>query len=215
MKKGIVIVLMYLLILYMAFLNREHLMAWLEYSDLSHLPLMFFLSIFFGVIPVIPFSVFAGLMGVKYGVLLGTIINLTGTVGSAFIFFVLARYLFIKQFQAYIERFKKVKRFDYIISQNAFVAVLFSRLIPIVPPPVVNIYSGLSKMQLKLFLAATAIGQIPGMIVYAYLGNQLLISSQSIILGISIYGGFLFIVLLTYLWWYKRIHRLSNVQNTR
>ncbi|MBP1969114.1 putative membrane protein YdjX (TVP38/TMEM64 family) [Virgibacillus natechei] len=204
MKKGIIAVIVYGTILFIAFLYREPLLTWLDESDLSQLPFMFFLAIFFGVIPVIPFSVFAGIMGAKYGVWIGAIINWTGSIGASAIFFLLARYFFVRQFQRFISRYKKVKKFDYIISQNAFIAVLFSRMIPIVPPPVINIYSGLSTMLFSTYMAATALGQIPGMIVYAYLGNQLFTSFQFFFLGISIYLGYVLLVILIYRWWYKR-----------
>jgi uncharacterized membrane protein YdjX (TVP38/TMEM64 family) len=208
MKKGIFIVILYGLILYFAFLFREPLLAWLEGSDFRQLPMMFLLAVLFGTIPIIPFTVFAGLMGAKYGILIGTAINWTGSVGAATIFFILARYFFINQFQHYISRFNGIKKFDSFISQNAFVAVLFTRMIPIVPPPVVNIYSGLSSMPFKVYFLATAIGKIPGMIVYAYLGNQLFASTQSIILGIVIYGGFITIVIIFYRRWYKQKEKI-------
>ncbi|MFD1040678.1 TVP38/TMEM64 family protein [Virgibacillus byunsanensis] len=204
MKKGIIFVIIYGTILYIAFLFREPIMDWINQSNIAYLPLMFVLAILFGVIPIVPFAVYAGLMGAKYGVWVGATINWTGSVGAAIIFFVLARYFFVKQFQTYISKFKKVKKFDYIITQNAFVAVLFSRMIPIIPPPVVNIYSGLSTMTFQTYLMATAIGQIPGMIVYAYLGNQLFTSIRSFVIGLSIYVAFILIVIPIYRWWYKR-----------
>ncbi|MGJ9457312.1 TVP38/TMEM64 family protein [Oceanobacillus sp. CF4.6] len=207
MKKGIVVVILYGVILFLAFLFRKPLLIWLDYSDFSQLPLMFFLAIFFAVIPVIPFTVFAGLMGVKYGVWIGATINWIGSVGAAVIFFVLARYFFVEPFQAYIARYQKVKKFDYIISQHGFIAVLFSRLIPIVPPPVINIYSGLSTMQFRIYFIATAIGQIPGMIVFAYLGNQLFSSFHSFTLGISVYAGFVIMMMVLYRFWYKLSQR--------
>lgn len=205
MKKGIIVVIIYGIILYVAFVFREPLMDWLNQSKLSNLPLMFFLSVLFGVIPVVPFAFFGGIMGAKYGVLIGTVINLTGSVGAAAIFFVLARYFFVHQFQQYISKFNKIKKFDYIISQNAFIAILFSRVIPIIPPPVVNIYSGLSSMRFNTYIMATAIGQIPGMIIYAYLGSQLFTSFHTFVLGALIYIGFIILMIPVYRWWYKGI----------
>jgi len=58
MKKGIFIVILYGLILYIAFLFREPLLAWVERSDFTQLPIMFFLAVLFGTIPIIPFTVF-------------------------------------------------------------------------------------------------------------------------------------------------------------
>ncbi|MBM4763459.1 VTT domain-containing protein [Bacillus sp. B15-48] len=203
MKKGILFLIIYGMILSFAFSYREPLMIWLNESRLSHLPIMFILAILFGVIPIVPFSVFAGLMGAKYGVGIGSAINLIGSVGAAATFFIMARYFFVEKFQNYISKYKGIKKFDRIISQNAFIAVLFSRLIPVVPPPVVNIYSGLSTMLFKTYIIATTMGQIPGMIIYAYLGNQLFAATHSIFIGIFIYLAFLIVVLIVYRWWYK------------
>lgn len=203
MKKGMIFAIFYGIILSIAFWFREPLLVWLNQSNLSQLPLMFFLAILFSILPIVPFSVFSGLMGAKYGVWIGAAINWIGSVGAATIFFFLARYFFVQQFQQYISRFKKIKKFDSIISRNAFVAVLFSRMIPIIPPPVVNIYSGLSSMFFREYILATAIGKIPGMIFYAYLGNQLFTSTYSLFLGIFIYLGFIIIAALVYFRWYK------------
>jgi uncharacterized membrane protein YdjX (TVP38/TMEM64 family) len=203
MKKGATFFIIYGIILYIAFLYRDPLLNWLNQSDLSQLPLMFFLAILFGIIPVIPFTVFAALMGAKYGTWIGSAINWIGTIGASAIFFILARYFFVHQFRKYISRFKKIRKFDDIINRNAFVAVLFVRMIPIVPPPVVNIYSGLTSMRFKIYILATAIGKIPGTIIYAYLGNHLFTSNRSIILGLFIYLVFIIVVVLLYRWWYK------------
>ncbi|WP_121612692.1 TVP38/TMEM64 family protein [Mesobacillus foraminis] len=203
MKKGILFILIYGFALYIGFLNREPLFNWLNQGSLAQLPYMFFLSILFSVIPVIPFSVFAGLMGAKYGVWVGAAINWVGSVGASAIFFLLARYFLEEKFQGYITKYKGIKKFDHIISQNAFIAVIFSRMIPVVPPPVVNIYSGLSKMLFRTYFFATAIGKVPGMFVYAYVGNQLFETNHRLISGIIIYVGFLLVVLLLYRLWYR------------
>ncbi|WP_156291402.1 TVP38/TMEM64 family protein [Oceanobacillus salinisoli] len=204
MKRAIIFGILYGLLLFIAFLFREPLLAWINESHYGQLPLMFFLAIFFSVIPVIPFAVFAGLMGVKYGIWVGAAINWTGSVGAAVIFFMMARNYFVRPFQNYISKYDQVKKFDQIISKNAFIAVLFSRMIPIIPTPVVNIYSGLSSMLFTHYIAATAIGQIPGMIVYAYLGNQLFTSIQAFMTGILIYVGFILLVIPFYRLWYQR-----------
>jgi uncharacterized membrane protein YdjX (TVP38/TMEM64 family) len=203
MKKGLLFLFFYGIVLLTAFMYREPLLEWLKNGDVAQLPLMFLIGVFFGVIPVVPFSVFAGLMGAKYGVWVGAGINWVGSVGASAIFFILSRHFFVTRFQNYISRFNGIRKFDRIISQNAFVAVLFSRMIPVVPPPVVNIYSGLSSMLFKTYITATMIGKIPGMIAYAYLGSELVAPHHSLLFGISVYAGFLILVLFLYRWWYK------------
>ncbi|MFD2045477.1 TVP38/TMEM64 family protein [Ornithinibacillus salinisoli] len=190
-------------LLFTAFLYRQPLLDWLNNSSFELLPIMFLLAILFSTIPIIPFTVFAGAMGAKYGIWIGAVINWTGTVGASVIFFILARYFFVESFQRYIAKYEKIQKFDRIISQNAFIAVLFSRMIPIIPTPVVNIYSGLSTMLFRHYITATALGQIPGMIVYAYLGNQLFTSIRAFLIGMLIYIAFILLIIPIYRWWYK------------
>lgn len=215
MKKILTFVIIYGAILIFAFINRDFLLEWLNHSDLSDLPLMIFLAILFGIIPIVPFSIFAGMMGAKYGILIGTAINWVGTVGASAIIFIVARYFFVEYFQLYLSRFEKVKRFDEIINRNAFVAVFFVRVIPIVPPPVVNIYSGLCSMSFTTYILATSIGKIPGMVIYAFLGNQLFTSIKTLVLGIVIYVGFLAIVLSFYKIWIKSTKNQNNIMKIK
>ncbi|WP_047155244.1 TVP38/TMEM64 family protein [Aneurinibacillus tyrosinisolvens] len=203
MKKGVFLAIIYGIVLITAFYFRDFLLHWLHESDVSHLPFMFFLSILFGLIPMIPFTVFAGTMGAKYGILLGSIINWFGSVGAVVIIFVLVRYLSVNNLQQYANRFKRLNKFNEMIARNAFFSVFIARIIHIIPPMVVHIYSVLSSMSFKTFFLATAIGYIPSMFVYAYLGNQLFTSVQTFVLGLAIYLEFILVVLLFYRWWLR------------
>lgn len=195
---------MYGLILLTAFYYRDFLLDWLQDSDFSHLPLMFFLAVLFSIIPIVPFTIFAGMMGMKYGVWIGGVINWFGTVGAAVIFFLLARYFFVHEFKQYVSRFKGYEKWNSIITKNSFITVLFARLIFIVPAPVINIGSGLSPIPFKIYFLATAIGELPSMIIYAFLGNQLFTSIQTFMYGLSLYLGFVLIIWLIYRRWLKQ-----------
>lgn len=203
MKKVLFFAIIYGIILMIGFYYRDFLLQWLHESDVSQLPLMLFLSDLLSLILIILFTVFAGMMGAKYGVWLGSIINWFGSVNDAVIIFVLVRYFCVNKFQQYISRYKRLNKFYEIVNRNAFIAVLIARIIHIVPPMVVHIYSGLSSMSFKTFFLATAIGQISGMFVYAYLGNQLFTSIQTFAISFAIYLGFIFVVFLIYRWWLK------------
>ncbi|MDQ0857363.1 TVP38/TMEM64 family protein [Bacillus sp. V2I10] len=203
MRKVLFFAIIYGVILLTAFYYREILLKWLNDTDFSQIPFMFFLSVVLSVVPIIPFSVFAGMMGAKYGIWIGSMINWFGTVGAAIIFFVLARYFFINEFKQYVSRFKGFEKLNSIINRSSFITVLLARLIYIIPPPVINIYSGLSSMSFKTYFFATAIGQIPAMIVYAFLGSQLFTSVQTFVQGLVLYLGFILVVLLIYRKWLK------------
>ena len=58
-------------------------------------------------------------------------------------------------------------------AKNAFSYLLTLRLIPLFPFFVVNLVSGLTRMNVGTYVGATALGIIPGSFVYAYAGRQL------------------------------------------
>ncbi|HWO96521.1 MAG TPA: TVP38/TMEM64 family protein [Bacillus sp. (in: firmicutes)] len=210
MKKRLIFVI-YLIAITIVFLNRELLMNWIEYSDPSYLPLMLLLSTFFATVPVVPFSLFAGIMGAKYGVLIGLLINWLGGVSASVIYFLLARYMFADFLKKYIKQYKGINKFNSMIEKNAFFAIFFARMIPVIPPPVINIYSGLTKISFLTYFSASAIGKIPPMFIYAYGGKQIFSSFQNFLLGISAYFLFLLIVFLIYRTWSRSKSKRSLV----
>ncbi|WP_221566575.1 TVP38/TMEM64 family protein [Alkalihalobacillus sp. TS-13] len=202
MKKWWILVV-YLIVVIIVYLNKEFLWEWIQDSDLTDLPYMFLLSAFIATVPVVPFTVFAGLMGVKYGTFTGLLINWWGGVTASIIYFLLARHMFAGFFGNYIKQFRGIHRFNYMIEKNAFIAILFSRLVPVIPPPVVNIYSGLTKISFWIYLSASAIGKLPPMFIFAYGGDHIFSSWRYTVAGLSAYVLFLFIVFLIYRVWVR------------
>jgi uncharacterized membrane protein YdjX (TVP38/TMEM64 family) len=109
--------------------------------------------------------------GFLFGSLLGTLyVNIAATSGAAMAFLA-ARYLFR---DAVERRFgKKLASIQMGFSQNAFNFLLILRLIPIFPFFLVNLASGLTRIRLSTYVAATAVGIIPGSFVYSNAGKQL------------------------------------------
>jgi uncharacterized membrane protein YdjX (TVP38/TMEM64 family) len=210
MKKWLIFVI-YLIVVTITFLNREFLINWIEDSDVTYLPLMFLLSIFFSTVPVVPFILFAGIMGAKYGILLGMLINWVGGVSAFIIYFLLARYIFANFFKTYSKKYRGIKKFNSMIEKNAFLAIFFARIVLVIPPPIINIYSGLTKMSFLTYFSASAIGILPLMFIYAYGGDQILSSFQNFLFGIIVYFLFLFIIFLIYRNWTRRNSKRSLV----
>ncbi len=176
-------------------------MSWIKESDTSKLPIMFLLSSFFATIPVVPYTLFAGIMGAKYGIWIGLLINWWGGVTASLIYFLSSRYLFADYFRTYIQKFDGIHKFNGLIEKNAFITILFARMVPIVPPPVVNIYSGLTKMSFLVYLTASAIGKVPPMFMFAFGGSQLFSSIHNLVIGLLSYLLFLLVVYLIYRIW--------------
>ena len=82
-------------------------------------------------------------------------------------------------------------------AKNAFSYLLTLRLIPLFPFFVVNLVSGLTRVSVGTYVAATALGIIPGSFVYAYAGRQLgTINSLKEIASPNVIGAFVLLGLL-------------------
>lgn len=131
--------------------------------------------------------------GFLFGSLLGTLyVNLGATTGAT-LAFLASRYLL----RDWVER-----KFGWWLgpmqeglAKNAFSYLMTLRLIPIFPFFGVNALCGLTRIPLGTYVAATAIGIIPGSFVYAYAGRQLgtinslkEIASPNVLLAFTLLG---------------------------
>ncbi|MBC7837041.1 MAG: TVP38/TMEM64 family protein [Nitrospiraceae bacterium] len=109
--------------------------------------------------------------GFLFGSLWGPLyVNIGATTGAT-LAFLAARYLF----HQWVER-KFGDRLSPIqegFTKNAFSYLLTLRLIPFFPFFLVNLLSGLTRVKVSTYVVATAVGIIPGSIVYAFAGRQL------------------------------------------
>ena len=109
--------------------------------------------------------------GFLFGSLWGPLyVNIGATTGAT-LAFLAARYLF----HQWAER-KFGDRLSPIqegIAKNAFSYLLTLRLIPFFPFFLVNLLSGLTRVKVSTYVVATAVGIIPGSVVYTFAGRQL------------------------------------------
>ncbi|MBY0123709.1 TVP38/TMEM64 family protein [Bacillus sp. S/N-304-OC-R1] len=209
MNKKWWILLFYIFIVAAGLYYKNFILDWVHKSDSSDLPVMFVLSFLLAAIPFIPFTIFAGLMGAKYGVVIGTLINWTGGVTAAVLYFFLSRIFFRNFFMGYVERVRGIQRLHTMLERNAFIAILLMRLIAIFPPPIVNTYTGISTIPFRTFLLATAFGLIPPMFMIAFSGEQIFTSIFHLFIGVLLYLLFLIFIVLIYRQWFAQ----SSKQN--
>jgi uncharacterized membrane protein YdjX (TVP38/TMEM64 family) len=133
--------------------------------------------------------------GFLFGTALGTVYVNLGATSGAVLAFLVARYLFR---DAVERRFgAKLEPIQHGFSRNAFNYLLTLRLIPLFPFFLVNLASGLTRIRLSTYTAATAIGIIPASIVYANAGSQLgRIESVGDIASPGVLGAFALLGLL-------------------
>lgn len=131
--------------------------------------------------------------GFLFGPVLGTVYVNVGATTGATLAFLAARYLL----RDWVEK-KFGDRLGPIqegFAKNAFSYLLTLRLIPIFPFFLVNLVSGLTRVNLGTYAVATALGIIPGSFVYAYAGRQLgtinslkEIASPNVLLAFTLLG---------------------------
>jgi uncharacterized membrane protein YdjX (TVP38/TMEM64 family) len=133
--------------------------------------------------------------GFLFGSILATIfVNVGATVGAT-LAFLAARYVLRDWVERKFGRWLEPLQQGF--AKNAFSYLLTLRLIPLFPFFVVNLVSGLTRMNVGTYVAATALGIIPGSFVYAYAGRQLgTINSVKEIASPSVLTAFLLLAAL-------------------
>ncbi|MCY9694205.1 TVP38/TMEM64 family protein [Paenibacillus alginolyticus] len=189
-------------------LYKDPILGWLHDDTADHFMLPFGAAVLIALIPVVPYGVIAGIIGGKYGPFLGGMINVLSSTVAAALLFLLVRVVFQEQGIRFLAKFKRIDQFTTLMERNAFFAVLLARLIPFVPAAFVNVYTAISRMRFSPFVAATLLGKIPMMFVFALIGDQLLSDLGNVLWISLIYMGFLLLVFLVYRWLRKR--KISN-----
>ena len=131
------------------------------------------------------------LFGAVWGMLF---VNLGATTGAT-LAFLASRYLL----RDWVERKfgKWLGPVQQGFTNNAFSYLMTLRLIPLFPFFVVNLVSGLTRMNVGTYVVATALGIIPGSFVYAYAGRQLgTINSLKDIASPGVIGAFVLLGIL-------------------
>ena len=175
--------------------NRDHLLAFTEaqYAVSVALFIVTYIVVTGLSLPGAVILTLAG--GFLFGSVFGTLfVNLGATTGAT-LAFLAARYLLRDWVE---QKFGKwLGPLQQGFTKNAFSYLLTLRLIPLFPFFVVNLVSGLTRMSLGSYVAATAVGIIPGSFVYAYAGRQLgTINSLKEIASPNVIAAFILLGLL-------------------
>ncbi len=154
-----------------SYFTPEQIGKWLERAGPAA-PLLYMLvmaaAVIVSPIPSLPLDVASGAF---FGPVLGTVYSVIGALTGAVISFLIARFLgrdFIEPFLGghinFCERCS-----DKLLTRIVFL----SRLLPVVSFDVISYGAGLTKISLKKFAAATALGMIPLTFLYNYSGSVL------------------------------------------
>jgi uncharacterized membrane protein YdjX (TVP38/TMEM64 family) len=178
--------------------NRDHLLAFTEanYAGAAALFVLCYIAVAGLSLPGAVILTLAG--GFLFGSVFGTLLVNLGATSGATLAFLAARYLlrdWVEQkFGTWLEPLQQG------FAKNAFSYLITLRLIPLVPFFVVNLVSGLTRMNVGTYVVATAVGIVPGSFVYAYAGRQLgTINSLNEIASPNVIAAFVLLGLLALL----------------
>jgi uncharacterized membrane protein YdjX (TVP38/TMEM64 family) len=110
--------------------------------------------------------------GAVFGFATGSLLNWLGaTIGAAGAY-AIGRGLGRDAVRSLLGR--RASAFDRLVADHGFLAMLRLRLIPLVPFNALNFSAGLAGVSARDYLIATAVGIIPGTLVYTYFADALL-----------------------------------------
>jgi uncharacterized membrane protein YdjX (TVP38/TMEM64 family) len=187
-------------------LYRGPLILWMDTETVWYLDILICLiGLLIALVPAIPYGLVAVVIGAKYGTIVGTGVNIAISVLAAVILFIIVRAAFSEEGRRKTANRRGVASFTTFVERNPFFAILFARLLPILPAQSVNIFAAITRIPLKLYLYATIIGKIPFILLVTLLGDQFINAPDfnGTIITLSLYGIFLFAVYLIYRIYFK------------
>jgi uncharacterized membrane protein YdjX (TVP38/TMEM64 family) len=191
--------------------NREMLQHFVNehYMGSVFIFILIFMSTAFIIPGAIIISVAGGLF---YGVLLGMLyINIGSTVGATMAFLT-ARYLIGQWVQK--KYHVQMETFNREIDRHGTNYLVTLRIVPVLPFFMVNYLAGLTRISTKKFFLTTAIGMIPGSLIYSFAGQQFSevtspedITSPGLIIALMLLGIFALLPVI--------VHHINRIRSGR
>ncbi|BCG60137.1 hypothetical protein PUR_35620 [Paenibacillus sp. URB8-2] len=153
-----------------AFIYRYNILDWLGKD--GHALLSVLAATALALFPVVPYKAVIGLFGYVYGSLAGGAICWLATTVAAALMFGAVKWLFPEQARRYLASIPALNKFTAAVQRHPFASVAAARLLPVIPQTAVNAYAGAAGLPFRSFILATALGKIPGIALFAFLGGH-------------------------------------------
>lgn len=120
---------------------------------------------------IIPGSILTLGAGAVFGVLRGTLYTIVGATLGATVAFLFGRTLLRDWVKRRVEASPRLKAVDDAVEREGGKLVFLLRLSPLIPFSLSNYVYGLTKIRLLHYVIASAVGMLPGILLYAYIGS--------------------------------------------
>jgi len=145
---------------------QEHVMHWGVWSAICY-PLLFASCN----VLLLPGGFLSLGGGFFFGLWWGFLINLVGNVGGAAISFFISRAVGRRFLRAKLMRNPTLEALEPAVQREGWKIILLSQLHPLFPTSLLNYLYGLTAIKFRTCMLWVAIGQAPGLFLYAYLGT--------------------------------------------
>jgi uncharacterized membrane protein YdjX (TVP38/TMEM64 family) len=132
----------------------------------------FLLMVFQSLIAPLPAFLITFANAALFGWIYGAILSWFSAMIGAILCFYIAQYLGRDIVEKLTSK-KALEKVDLFFEKHGLNAILIARLLPFVSFDIISYAAGLTKMRLKHFIVATAIGQLPATLIYSYAGEML------------------------------------------
>ena len=132
---------------------------------------IFFAAYVISTVAAVPGSILTLAAGFAYGPFWGLGLASPASVAGATCAFILGRTLLRDWAARQVGSAPKARAIDAAVEREGFKLVLLLRLSPLFPFNALNYLLSLSKVRLRDYVAASAIGMLPGTALYVYLGS--------------------------------------------
>ena len=133
--------------------------------------IVFFLAYVICTIALVPGSLLTLAAGFAFGPVWGLAVASPGSVAGATGAFLLARTVLRGWAERKTERSRHAQAIQYAVQEESFKVVLLLRLSPVIPFNVLNYVLGVTRVRLRTYVIASAVGMLPGTVWNLYLGS--------------------------------------------
>jgi uncharacterized membrane protein YdjX (TVP38/TMEM64 family) len=140
--------------------------------DVPALPVLFVLAYAVATVAGLPGTALTLAGGAIFGTPLGSLLNWTGATLGALGAYALARRLGSDAVRTLLGR--HARALDTLTARSGFATLFRLRLIPVVPFNALNFAAGLAAAPFRPYALSTALGIIPGTVVYTYFADSLI-----------------------------------------
>ncbi|UOQ43484.1 TVP38/TMEM64 family protein [Halobacillus salinarum] len=160
-------------------------------------------------LPILPLVGFVLANSVVYGLYKGFLYSWIGAVVGAILVFLIVRRLGQKRFFKFVSRHKQVRRVMSWLEDHGFGPLFLLMCFPFSPSSIINVVSGLSKVNRQQFILATILGKSVMIFTISYVGSSIKEFAQNPVKTIVV-GACIFLFWMIGKYIERRIHRKSE-----